>query len=46
LRKVAERWLGQFAYRIDVPIPAFLLAGLAAALVAGAAIAVHKFSNH
>ncbi len=40
---IASRWLGQFAYRIDVPIPAFLLASLAAALVAGAAVALHVF---
>jgi putative ABC transport system permease protein len=37
---IARKWLGQFAYRIDMPLSAFLLAGLAAALVAGAAIAV------
>jgi putative ABC transport system permease protein len=38
---IARKWLGQFAYRIDVPVAAFLLASLAAALFAGAAIAVH-----
>jgi putative ABC transport system permease protein len=38
---VARRWLGQFAYRIDMPVFAFLLASLAAALVAGAAVALH-----
>ncbi|HEX8062646.1 MAG TPA: FtsX-like permease family protein, partial [Allosphingosinicella sp.] len=37
---VTRKWLGQFAYRIDMPVSAFLLAGLAAALVAGAAIAM------
>ena len=40
---VAKTWLGQFAYRIDVPISAFLLASLAAALAACAAVAVHTF---
>ena len=40
---IASKWLGQFAYRIEMPIPAFLLASLAAALFAGAAIAVHTF---
>lgn len=40
---IASRWLGQFAYRIDMPLWAFLLAGLVAALFAGAAIAVHTF---
>lgn len=39
---VARRWLGQFAYRIDLPLSAFLLASLAAALVAGAAVVVHS----
>jgi len=37
---IAERWLGQFAYRIAMPVSAFLLASLAAAFVAGAAIAL------
>ncbi len=40
---VASRWLGQFAFRIDMPVSAFLLASLAAALIAGAAVAVHSF---
>jgi putative ABC transport system permease protein len=38
---VARRWLGQFAYRIEMPVSAFLLAGLGAALIAGSAIALH-----
>ena len=38
---IARKWLGQFAYRIDMPVAAFLLAGLAAALAAAAAVAVH-----
>jgi putative ABC transport system permease protein len=40
---IASRWLGQFAYRIDLPISAFLAASLVAALVAGAAVALHTF---
>jgi putative ABC transport system permease protein len=40
---VARRWLGQFAYRIEMPVSAFLLASLIAALVAGAAVALHVF---
>ena len=40
---IASKWLGQFAYRIEMPIAAFLLASLAATLFAGAAIAVHTF---
>lgn len=38
---IARKWLGQFAYRIEMPVSAFLLASLAAALVAGASIALH-----
>jgi putative ABC transport system permease protein len=38
---VARKWLGQFAYRIDIPVSAFLLAGLAAALAAAAAVALN-----
>jgi putative ABC transport system permease protein len=38
---ITTKWLGQFAYRIDMPVSAFLLAGLAAALVAAATIALH-----
>ncbi|HEX8450339.1 MAG TPA: ABC transporter permease, partial [Allosphingosinicella sp.] len=38
---IARKWLAQFAYRIDLPLSAFLLASLAASLVAGAAIALH-----
>ena len=38
---VARRWLGQFAYRIEMPVSAFLLASLAATFIAGAAIALH-----
>jgi putative ABC transport system permease protein len=38
---IAEKWLGRFAYRIEMPVSAFLLASLAATFVAGAAIALH-----
>jgi putative ABC transport system permease protein len=38
---VAGRWLGQFAYRIDMPVSAFIAASLSASFLAGAAIAVH-----
>jgi putative ABC transport system permease protein len=38
---IAGRWLGQFAYRIEMPVSAFLLASFAATFVAGAAIALH-----
>jgi putative ABC transport system permease protein len=40
---IARRWLDRFAYRIDLPISAFLLASLAAALIAFAAVAAHSF---
>jgi len=40
---VAREWLSRFAYRIEMPVSAFLLASLAAALVAAAAIALHTF---
>ncbi|HEX8468286.1 MAG TPA: ABC transporter permease [Allosphingosinicella sp.] len=38
---IARKWLAQFAYRIEMPVSAFLLASLAASLVAGAAVALH-----
>lgn len=38
---VARKWLDQFAYRIDMPVSAFLLAGLAAALAAAGAVGLH-----
>ncbi len=40
---IARRWLGQFAYRIEMPISAFLVASLVALLVAAAAVALHTF---
>ncbi|HEX9965144.1 MAG TPA: ABC transporter permease [Allosphingosinicella sp.] len=40
---VARHWLDRFAYRIELPLSAFLLASLAAALVASAAVAAHSF---
>ncbi|HEX6374851.1 MAG TPA: ABC transporter permease [Allosphingosinicella sp.] len=40
---IASRWLDQFAYRIDLPISAFVLASSAAALIACAAVAAHSF---
>jgi putative ABC transport system permease protein len=39
---IAARWLDRFAYRIEMPFSAFLLASLAAALVAFAAVAAHS----
>ncbi|HEX8379946.1 MAG TPA: ABC transporter permease [Allosphingosinicella sp.] len=39
---IARNWLDRFAYRIDLPVSAFLLASLAAALIAGAAVAAHS----
>jgi putative ABC transport system permease protein len=40
---IARRWLGQFAYRIEMPVSAFLSASLAATLIAAAAMALHIF---
>jgi putative ABC transport system permease protein len=40
---IARRWLDQFAYRIDLPISAFVVASLAAALIACGAVAAHSF---
>jgi putative ABC transport system permease protein len=40
---IATRWLDRFAYRIELPLSAFLLASCAAALVAFAAVAAHSF---
>jgi putative ABC transport system permease protein len=40
---IASRWLDQFAYRIDLPIWAFLLASIVAAIIACAAVAAHSF---
>jgi putative ABC transport system permease protein len=39
---IARNWLDRFAYRIDLPLSAFLLASLAAALIACAAVAAHS----
>jgi len=39
---IATRWLDRFAYRIDLPVSAFVLASAAAALVAFAAVAAHS----
>ena len=40
---IARHWLDRFAYRIELPVSAFLLASLAAALIACAAVAAHSF---
>jgi putative ABC transport system permease protein len=40
---IARAWLDRFAYRIELPLSAFLIASFAAALVAGAAVAAHSF---
>jgi putative ABC transport system permease protein len=39
---ISRNWLDRFAYRIDLPLSAFLLASLAAALIACAAVAAHS----
>jgi putative ABC transport system permease protein len=39
---IANKWLDQFAYRIELPISAFLMASTAAALIACVAVAAHS----
>jgi putative ABC transport system permease protein len=38
---VLDYWLGQFAYRIPVSVPVFVLSGIAALLIAWATVAFH-----
>lgn len=40
---IARQWLDRFAYRIELPLSAFLLASLAAIVIAAAAVAAHSF---
>jgi len=38
---VLRDWLAQFAYRIDMPLSAFIAAGLASLLIVCAAVTTH-----